>query len=176
MKALVTGGAGFIGSHIVDELIRRNNDVVVYDNFCTGFRQYLEPAVSEGRIRLIEGDILDASRLTKAMEGVTRVFHLAANADVRGGQIDRNVDLQQNVIGVHRVLEAMKAVSAKEIVFTSRQCAGAGSFPDSGGLRPAQTSTAPKLAMKQLFKPTEALAYGAMFSVRLMDRRALFTV
>ena len=65
MKALVTGGAGFIGSHIVDELIRRNNEVIVFDNFCTGFRQHLEPAVSDGRIRLIEGDILDGSSTHK---------------------------------------------------------------------------------------------------------------
>ncbi len=142
MKALVTGGAGFIGSHIVDGLIRRNNEVVVYDNFSTGFGQYLEPAVSEGRIRLIEGDILDASRLTKAMEGVTRVFHLAANADVRGGQIDRNVDLQQNVIGAHRVLEAMKAVSAKEIVFTSSATVYGepDRFPTPEDYAPLQTS------------------------------------
>jgi UDP-glucose 4-epimerase len=165
MKALVTGGAGFIGSHIVDELIRRNNEVVVYDNFCTGFGQYLEPAVSEGRIRLIEGDILDASRLTKAMEGVTTVFHLAANADVRGGQIDRNVDLQQNVIGTHRVLEAMKAVSAKEIVFTSSATVYGepDRFPTPEDYAPLQTSLygASKLAAEAIIQ-----AYGEYFGIR----------
>lgn len=165
MKALVTGGAGFIGSHIVDELIRRNNEVVVYDNFCTGFGQHLEPAVSEGRIRLIEGDILEASRLTKAMEGVTRVFHLAANADVRGGQIDRNVDLQQNVIGAHRVLEAMKAVSAKEIVFTSSATVYGepDRFPTPEDYAPLQTSLygASKLAAEAIIQ-----AYGEYFGIR----------
>ncbi len=165
MKALVTGGAGFIGSHIVDELIRRNNKVVVYDNFCTGFGQHLEPAVSEGRIRLIEGDILDGSRLTKAMEGVTTVFHLAANADVRGGQIDRNVDLQQNIIGAHRVLEAMKAVSAKEIVFTSSATVYGepDRFPTPEEYAPLQTSLygASKLAAEAIIQ-----AYGEYFGIR----------
>jgi UDP-glucose 4-epimerase len=165
MKALVTGGAGFIGSHIVDELIRRNNKVVVYDNFCTGFGQHLEPAVSEGRIRLIEGDILDGSRLTKAMEGVTTVFHLAANADVRGGQIDRNVDLQQNIIGAHRVLEAMKAVSAKEIVFTSSATVYGepDRFPTPEEYAALQTSLygASKLAAEAIIQ-----AYGEYFGIR----------
>jgi len=165
MKALVTGGAGFIGSHIVDELIRRNDGVVVFDNFCTGFRQHLEPAVSDGRIRLIEGDILDGSRLTKAMEGVTTVFHLAANADVRGGQIDRNVDLQQNVIGAHRVLEAMKAVSAKEIVFTSSATVYGepDRFPTPEDYAPLQTSLygASKLAAEAIIQ-----AYGEYFGIR----------
>ena len=165
MKALVTGGAGFIGSHIVDELLRRNNEVVVYDNFCTGFGQHLEPAVSEGRIRLVEGDILDASRLTKAMEGVTTVFHLAANADVRGGQIDRNVDLQQNIIGAHRVLEAMKAVSAKEIVFTSSATVYGepDRFPTPEDYAPLQTSLygASKLAAEAIIQ-----AYGEYFGIR----------
>src|SRR5208283_259248 len=165
MKALVTGGAGFIGSHIVDELIRRNNEVVVYDNFCTGFGQHLEPAVSEGRIRLIEGDILDGSRLTKAMEGVTTVFHLAANADVRGGQIDRNVDLQQNIIGAHRVLEAMKAVSATEIVFTSSATVYGepDRFPTPEDYAPLQTSLygASKLGAEAIIQ-----AYGEYFGIQ----------
>ena len=165
MKALVTGGAGFIGSHIVDELIRRNDEVVVYDNFCTGFGQHLEPAASEGRIRLIEGDILDGSRLTKAMEGVTTVFHLAANADVRGGQIDRNVDLQQNVIGTQQVLEAMKAVAAKVIVFTSSATVYGepDRFPTPEDYAPLQTSLygASKLAAEAIIQ-----AYGEYFGIR----------
>ncbi len=165
MKALVTGGAGFIGSHVVDELIRRNNEVIVYENFCTGFRRHLEPALSEGRIRLIEGDILDGPRLTKAMEGVTTVFHLAANADVRGGQIDRNADLQQNVMGTHLVLEAMKSASATKIVFTSSATVYGepDRFPTPEDYAPRQTSLygASKLAAEAIIQ-----AYGEYFGIQ----------
>ena len=62
MKALVTGGAGFIGSHLVDELVRQGQDVIVYDNFSTGFRRHLDPALKTGRVTIIEGDILDLAK------------------------------------------------------------------------------------------------------------------
>jgi UDP-glucose 4-epimerase len=119
MKALVTGGAGFIGSHVVDELVRRNHDVVVYDNFSSGFRGHLDHAVGSGRATVVEGDILDHPKLTAAMDGASTVFHLAANADVRGGMVNTRVDLDQNIIGTHSVLEAMRTVKATAIVFTS---------------------------------------------------------
>jgi UDP-glucose 4-epimerase len=165
MKALVTGGAGFIGSHVVDELVHRNDEVIVYDNFRTGFKRHLEPAFSEGRIRVVEGDILDGSSLSKAMEGVTTVFHLAANADVRGGQLDREVDLQQNVMGTHRVLEAMKAVGAKRIVFTSSATVYGepDRFPTPEDYAPLQTSLygASKLAAEAIIQ-----AYGEYFGIQ----------
>jgi UDP-glucose 4-epimerase len=119
MTVLVTGGAGFIGSHLVDELVRRGEEVVVYDNFSSGFRRHLAIPLKSGRLQIVEADILDLRSLTAAMEGVSTVFHLAANADVRGGIADRYVDVQQNIVGTHTVLEAMKAVGAKQIVFTS---------------------------------------------------------
>jgi UDP-glucose 4-epimerase len=165
MKALVTGGAGFIGSHVVDELVHRNDEVIVYDNFRTGFKRHLEPAFNEGRIRVVEGDILDGPSLTRAMEGVTTVFHLAANADVRGGQLDREVDLQQNVMGTHRVLEAMKAVGAKRIVFTSSATVYGepDRFPTPEDYAPLQTSLygASKLAAEAIIQ-----AYGEYFGIQ----------
>lgn len=119
MKTLVTGGAGFIGSHVVDELVRRGHEVTVYDNFSTGFLRYLDPARRSGRVRIVQGDILDGQCLTENMRGVSTVFHLAANADVRGGMLHTSIDLEQNVIGTHRVLEAMQTTGATEIIFTS---------------------------------------------------------
>ncbi len=118
-KALVTGGAGFIGSHVVDELVRRGREVVVYDNFSSGSRKHLEGAAASGRVSIVEGDILDLACLGQAMKGVSIVFHLAANADVRGGPSNTWIDLEQNVVGTHRVLEAMRTAGAGEIVFTS---------------------------------------------------------
>ncbi|MEW6350187.1 MAG: NAD-dependent epimerase/dehydratase family protein [Thermodesulfobacteriota bacterium] len=119
MKALVTGGAGFIGSHIVDELVRRNAEVVVYDNLSTGFARRLEDSVSTGHARLVHADVLDHDALIREMAGAEQVFHLAANADVRGGKDHTRVDVDQNILGTHAVLEAMRIAGVRRIVFTS---------------------------------------------------------
>jgi UDP-glucose 4-epimerase len=119
MKTLVTGGAGFIGSHVVDELVRRGHEVIVYDNFTAGFRVHLDGALQSGLVTIVEGDILDDRCLIEAMQGVSTIYHLAANADVRGGIRNTSIDLEQNVLGTHRVLEAMRTTGAMEIIFTS---------------------------------------------------------
>lgn len=115
--AMVIGGAGFIGSHIVDHLIHLEADVIIYDNLSTGNPYYIQHQA--GKIRFIKGDILETAKLTKAMEGVDVVFHLAANADVRGGIENTRIDLEQNVLGTHSVLEAMKNQQVKQISFSS---------------------------------------------------------
>lgn len=119
MKALVTGGAGFIGSHVVDELAGRGWDVTVYDNLSTGYLRHLEAARQSGKVEVIRGDILDAANLARAVKGAAAVFHLAANADVRGGTHNTRIDMEQNVLGTHAVLEAMREEGVAEIVFTS---------------------------------------------------------
>ena len=165
MKALVTGGAGFIGSHVVDELVRRGREVVVYDNFSTGFRGNIEQVLSSGKVRLVQADILDAPKLDEAMRGITTVFHLAANADVRGGRYDTTVDLEQNVIGTHRVLEAMRKAEVSEIVFTSSATVYGEPelFPTREDYAPLQTSLygASKLAAEAMIQ-----AYGEFFGIR----------
>ena len=114
---MVIGGAGFIGSHIVDHLIHLEAKVIVYDNLSTGNPYYIKH--QEKNIRFIKGDILETAKLTKAMEGVEIVFHLAANADVRGGIDNTRIDLEQNVLGTHSVLEAMKHQKVRQIAFSS---------------------------------------------------------
>jgi UDP-glucose 4-epimerase len=165
MKVMVTGGAGFIGSHLVDELVRRGRDVVVYDNLSTGFLRHLAPATSSGRVQFVQGDILDSAKLAAAMEGASAVFHLAANADVRGGMKDTFVDLEQNVIGTHRVLEAMRTVGATEIIFTSSATVYGepNRFPTPEDYAPLQTSLygASKLAAEAFVQ-----AYGEYFGIR----------
>ena len=96
MRALVTGGAGFIGSSLVDRLLAAGHQVTAYDNFSTGQRPFLEPALRQPGFRLAEGDTLDLPALTRAMEGHDFVFHLAANADVRFGTEHPRRDLEQN--------------------------------------------------------------------------------
>jgi UDP-glucose 4-epimerase len=121
MRALVTGGAGFIGSNLVDRLLADGHSAVAYDNFSTGQERFLEHAARSrsGQFTLVRGDILDGSALTAAMRGADTVFHLAANADVRHGTEHPDRDLQQNTIGTFNVLEAMRANGVKRIAFSS---------------------------------------------------------
>jgi UDP-glucose 4-epimerase len=164
MKVLVTGGAGFIGSHLVDELVRRDHHVVVFDNLTTGFETHLKESLRSGRAEFVRGDILDAERLAEAMEGANSVFHLAANADVRGGKADREVDLQQNIIGAHRVMEAMVRTGATNIVFTSSATVYGEPerFPTPESYAPLQTSLygASKLAAEAMIQ-----AYSEYFGI-----------
>jgi UDP-glucose 4-epimerase len=116
----VTGAAGFIGSNLVDKLLANGHHVIGYDNFSTGQRSFLDHAAASSNFRLVEGDVLDLPTLTKAMQGgCDFVFHLAANADVRFGTEHPRKDLEQNTIATSNVLEAMRAVGARRIAFSS---------------------------------------------------------
>jgi UDP-glucose 4-epimerase len=119
LKAFVTGGAGFIGSHLVDRLLARGDDVVAYDNLSTGRREFLRGALANPRFALIEGDVVEGPSLSAAMRGAEFVFHLAANADVRFGTEHPQKDLEQNTIATFRVLEAMRENRVKRIAFSS---------------------------------------------------------
>lgn len=119
MRALVTGGAGFIGSHLVDRLLDAGHHVAAYDNFSTGQERFLEEAAAHPRFTLVRGDILDRQALTAMLGGVDLVFHFAASADVRFGTKCPERDLQQNTVGTFNVLEAMRANGVTRIVFPS---------------------------------------------------------
>jgi UDP-glucose 4-epimerase len=119
LRAFVTGGAGFIGSALVDRLLADGHDVTAYDNFSTGQRPFLADAGRHPRFRLVDGDILDAPRLRAALAGHDIVLHLAANADVRFGLQDPRRDLEQNTVGTFNVLEAMRAAAVRRIAFAS---------------------------------------------------------
>src|SRR4030042_1899773 len=107
MKYLITGGAGFIGSHVVDELIKRGKQVVVYDNFSTGKELFIRHHQGNPNFKLLEGDVLDQELLNRSMRGVDFVFHFAAHADVRSGFSDHSIDHIQNLEATQNVLEAM---------------------------------------------------------------------
>jgi UDP-glucose 4-epimerase len=117
-RALITGGAGFIGSNLADRLLADGIEVVLYDNFSTGRREFVEDALAAGA-ELVDGDVLDPERLGSAVQGCDTVFHLQANADVRHGLERTRVDLEQNTIATSNVLEAMRAAGAKTIAFSS---------------------------------------------------------
>lgn len=119
MKILVTGGAGFIGSNLVDRLLGGEHSVIVYDNYSTGREQFLEQANTSPNLKLVKADVLDLPELERAMRGCDFVFHLAANADVRFGTDHPRKDLEQNTIATFNVLEAMRANSVRRIAFSS---------------------------------------------------------
>jgi UDP-glucose 4-epimerase len=120
MRCLVTGGAGFIGSNLVDALLARGDEVTVVDDLSTGRRGNLDGALAAGA-RLTELDIRDRAALT-ALAGEARpelVFHLAAQIDVRKSIADPAFDASINVGGTANVLEAARAAEARRVVFTS---------------------------------------------------------
>jgi len=119
MKYFVTGGAGFIGSNLVDRLLSKGEDVTVYDNFSTGINNFLENAKKYPGYTLIIGDLLNPDLLNQAMSNCDFVFHLAANADVRFGIEHPAKDLHQNTIATFNVLEAMRKNSIDKIAFSS---------------------------------------------------------
>src|SRR5947209_2785489 len=118
-RYFVTGGAGFIGSNVVDRLLAEGHSVTAYDNLSTGQQRFLDSALKQPRFQFIEGDVLKERRLAEAVKGHDFVFHLAANADVRFGTEHPRKDLEQNTIATYNVLEAMQANGIKDIAFSS---------------------------------------------------------
>lgn len=118
-RCLVTGCAGFVGSTIVDRLLRDGLEVVGIDNFSTGREEFLEGALAAATFTLVRGDVLDEKLLGEAMQGIDTVFHIAANADVRFGTDHPTKDFEQNTKATLNVLEAMRKASVGRIAFSS---------------------------------------------------------
>ncbi len=111
---VVTGGAGFIGSHVVDALVQAGARVRLIDDFSTGFRQFVNPAAE-----LCECSLLDFAPVSRVFAGAELVFHFAANADVRHGLSHPRRDIEQNLLATHNVLEAMREHGVSRIAFAS---------------------------------------------------------
>jgi len=120
MRALVTGGAGFIGSNVVDALLARGDEVTVVDDLSTGRRQNLEGAIANGA-ELVEADIRDAEAMVDVADRAKpeAVFHLAAQIDVRKSTANPGWDARINVEGTINMLQAARAAGARRFVNTS---------------------------------------------------------
>jgi UDP-glucose 4-epimerase len=115
---LVVGGAGFIGSHLVDRLVERA-EVTVIDDLSSGRRESLAPAIATGRCELLEASVFDAELLTRAMRGKIAVFHLSANPEARRGLTQPLLDIEQGTLATHAVLDAMHRAEVKALVLAS---------------------------------------------------------
>ena len=126
MRTLVTGGAGFIGSHIVEELLRRGDTVRVLDNFSSGTRENLNEfrgspgfRTGQGNLEILEGDLRDARSVKAAVRDMDRVFHLAAFVSVPQSMVDPETCFAVNVGGTVSLLEAARRAGARKIVLSS---------------------------------------------------------
>jgi UDP-glucose 4-epimerase len=120
MKTVVTGGAGFIGSHLVDALAARGDEVLVLDDFSSGKRENLAPALEAG-VAVTELDVADAQAVFSAIEEFRpeSIFHLAAQIDVRRSMADPGFDARLNVVGTVNVLEGAARAGSSRLIFTS---------------------------------------------------------
>lgn len=118
---LVTGGAGFIGSHLVDVLLANpsTKQVRVLDNFSSGRREHLAQHKDDRRLKTIKLDLLNFKNALPHFNGVDRVYHLAANPDARWGLDNTRLDLEQETIVTYNVLEAMRRQGVTQIVLSS---------------------------------------------------------
>jgi UDP-glucose 4-epimerase len=118
-KILVTGGAGFIGSHLVDCLTEKGNKITVFDNLSSGKIGFIENHLENPDFTLIKGDLLDHKAIERACKDIDLVFHVAANPDVRLGASDTKIHFDQNILATYNLLEAMRKNSVKKVAFTS---------------------------------------------------------
>ena len=120
MRVLVTGGAGFIGSHLIDRLVGRGDSVVVLDNLSSGQLAFIQNHIDDGNVSMVNGDLRSLEDVMKAMSmDIDTVFHLAANPDIRLGTRVTNTDLEQGTVATYNVVEAMRRCDVKRIAFAS---------------------------------------------------------
>lgn len=128
-RYFVAGGAGFIGSHLIHYLLTKpENQVLCFDNFCSGKRWHLTDVLGHPRFRLVEGDIKDLNLLTEAMRGTDTVIHLASNADIAKAISQPDIDFWEGTYLTQNILEAMRKSETMHLLYTS----GSGVYGDVG--------------------------------------------
>lgn len=167
MKILITGGAGFIGSHLADFLLCKRHKVVIIDNFSVGKKEFISHNINNPSFRFLSFDLLDYRKLLDAWPtNIDMVFHLAANSDISQGASKTRIDFDNTTVVTFNLLNAMLAKKVKNIFYTS----GSGVYGDlgrkkiresHGPLMPVSLYGATKLSAEALIS-----AYAHLFNFR----------
>ncbi|MEM0120415.1 MAG: SDR family NAD(P)-dependent oxidoreductase [Thermoprotei archaeon] len=173
MRAVVTGGAGFIGSHLVDRLLADGYEVVAVDNLSTGTLDNLAHIKNHSHFRFVKADLRDRQAVMELLQGVDVVFHLAAHADIRHSALDHYVDLEQNVVPMVHILDGMLKRGVPHLVFasTSALYGEASVRPTPEEYSPIQTSLygASKLACEAFAQAFTQLGDISVWSYRFSN-------
>jgi UDP-glucose 4-epimerase len=166
IKYFITGGAGFIGSHLSEKLLADGNRVTVYDNLVSGSEDNIKHLIGKDGFTFIENDLLNSRALTKAMKGHEVVWHLGANTDIPTGNEITDLDLKNCTIATRNVLEAMRQDKIDRILFSSSACVYGdvplAPLPETfGPLLPINLYGAGKLACEGLIS-----SYCHLFGIR----------
>jgi len=167
---LVTGGAGFIGSHLVDRLVAEGWRVRVADNFSSGSLENLKRHLGSSNVEVLEADLKDAEKVFEAVKGVSAVFHFAANPEVRVSTTNPEIHFGENVVATFNVLEAMRRLGVKELVFASSSSVygepEAIPVDESAPLKPVSVYGASKAACENLIH-----AYSRLYGIKAVALR-----
>lgn len=128
MKCFITGGAGFIGSNLVDRLIREGHSVTIYDNFSSGREEFIKHHYKNPLFKCMKGDLLDKDKLVNSIKGHDIIFHFAANPDIAKGMVETDLDLRLGIIATYNIVEAMRINGIMKIAYSS----GSGVYGDVG--------------------------------------------
>jgi len=168
--ALVTGGAGFIGSHLVDRLVADGWRVRVVDNLNSGRLENLAQHRGDPGVDIIVGDLKDPETCLRAVEGVDAVFHFAANPEVRVSTTDPEIHFRENVVATFNLLEAMRRKGVRELVFASSSSVYGEpeNIPvdEDAPVRPVSVYGASKAACESLIH-----AYSKLYGIRAVVLR-----
>ena len=151
-RVLLTGGAGFIGSHVLDLLAPSGVEFVVYDNLSNGRLEYIEDHLPRPNVTFLKADITNLDALIDATRGCDLVWHLAANTDIINSHDDPSRDLNDCAVGTFNVIEAMRRTGVRDVIFASSGavygniCADDSVTEGAGPLLPVSTYGAGKIA------------------------------
>jgi UDP-glucose 4-epimerase len=170
MSIIVTGGAGFIGSHLVDKLVELGFTVKVLDNLSSGSLENIKHLLARKNIEFVYIDIKNYEELKKALRDVETVFHFAANPEVRVSTVNPEVHFRENIVATFNVLEASRTGGVREIVFASSSSVYGEAdnipVPEEAPVKPVSVYGASKASCENLLH-----AYSVLYGLRTLILR-----